>query len=155
MRKILFSLFIAILTFSACSSPKKAQNGEIKQGISGNITEVKGNLMPKVGVQPPTPKPVSTTLFVYLPTNISQVTPLEPGSPLYTSINSKLVASVQSDSLGRYSVALPVGSYSVFVKQGAHFFANLFDTQNNIQLVQVDSGKITPMNILINSSATY
>jgi hypothetical protein len=155
MRHILFVLFLAILTFSACSSSKKAQTAEIEQGISGIITEVKGNQMPKVGIPPAVPKPVATTLYVYEPTHISQVKPRETGSPLYTVINSKLVASVVSDSLGRYSVALPMGTYSVFVKKGNYFFANLFDTQNNIQLVTVDTGKITPMNILINSGATY
>jgi len=155
MRHILFVLFLAILTFSACSSSKKAQTAEIEQGISGIITEVKGNQMPKVGIPPAVPKPVTTTLYVYEPTHISQVKPLETGSPLYTVINSKLVASVVSDSLGRYSVALPMGTYSVFVKKGNYFFANLFDTQNNIQLVSVDTGKVTQMNILINSGATY
>ncbi|MBW0178686.1 hypothetical protein [Sediminibacterium sp.] len=155
MRNILFVLFFAILTFSACSSAKKTQKGEIEQGISGLITEIKGNQMPKVGVAPATPKPVSTTLYVYEPTHISQVKPLETGSPLYTTINRKLVASVLSDSLGRYSVALPAGTYSVFVKKGDYFFANMFDRENNIQLVSVDSGKITPLNILINSGASY
>lgn len=155
MRNILFALFSALLTFSACSSSKKAQTGEIEQGISGIITEIKGNQMPKVGIPPATPKPVSTTLYIYESTHISQVKPVETGSPLYTAINSKLVASVLSDSLGRYSVALQKGTYSVFVKKGNFFFANLFDTQNNIQLVTVDSGKITPLNILINSDASY
>lgn len=129
--------------------------GEIEQGISGLITEVKGNQMPKVGVPPASPKPVSTTLYVYEPTHLSQVKALEAGSPLYTTINRKLVASVLSDSLGRYSVALPAGTYSVFVKKGDYFFANMFDRENNIQLVSVDSGKITPLNILINSGASY
>lgn len=155
MRNILFTLFLAILTFSACSSAKKSQTSGIQQGIAGFITEIKGNQMPKVGVEPASPKPVSTTLYVYEPTHISQVKALETGSPLYTVINRKMVASVLSDSLGRYSVALSPGTYSVFVKKGNHFFANLFDAQNNIQLVTVDSGKVTPMNILINSDASY
>lgn len=156
MRNILFVLFSAILTFWACSSVKKTQTGKmLQQGISGLITEIKGNQMPKVGVPPAKPKPVSTTLFVYEPTHISQVQPLETGSSLYTAIKRKMVASVLSDSLGRYSVALPVGTYSLFVKKGDYFFANMFDSQNNIQLVTVDTGKITPVNILINSEASY
>lgn len=155
MRNILFALIVAILTFSACSSAKKAQSGEIQQGISGLITEIKGNQMPKVGIPPATPKPVSTMLYVYEPTHISQVKATEAGSPLYTAINRKLVASVLSDSLGRYAVALPAGTYSVFVKKGDYFFANLFDSNNNIQLVTVDSGKVSPLNILINSGASY
>lgn len=155
MRHILFGLFLAFLTFSACSSAKKVQTDEIKQGISGLVTEVRGNQMPKPGIPPATPQPVATTLYVYERTHISQVKPLETGSPLYTAINTKMVASVVSDSTGRYVVALPIGTYSVFVKKGNHFFANSFDMQNNIQLVTVDSGKITPLNILINSGATY
>ena len=155
MRNILFAMFLFLLTFLACSVAKKSNSGDIKQGIKGQITEIRGNQMPKVGVTPAKPRPVSTTLFVYEPTHISQVKPVETGSPLYTTINRNLVASVISDSLGNYQLYLPTGTYSVFVKKGAYFFANLFDTQNNIQQVTVDSGKITSLHILINSGATY
>lgn len=156
MRHILFIAFFGILTIYACSSAKKTKNKEIKQGISGVIAELKGNQMPMKGAPPNEPKPIpAATVLIYEPTNLSEVTKSQISPILYTSINTKLVASVQSDSTGKFSVALPPGTYSLFVQQGKLFFANLFDSQNNIQLVTVEADKVTQFNITINSGATY
>lgn len=144
----------AILTIFACKTAHKSQTGQITQGISGVITELRGNQMPMKGAPENKPKPVSATLLVYEPTNLSQVQRIET-SPLYTSINTKMVASVLSDSTGAFNVALPPGTYSLFVQQGKFFFANSFDSQNNIQLVTVEANKVTNFNITINSRATY
>lgn len=156
MRHILFIAFLGILTIYACSSAKKTKSIEITQGISGVIAELKGNQMPMKGAPANEPKPIpAATLFVYEPTNLSDVTKSQISPILYTSINTKMVASVLSDSTGRFSVALPPGTYSLFVQQGKLFFANLFDSQNNIQLVTVEADKVTQFNITINSGATY
>lgn len=154
MRHNLFIVIWAFLTIFACKSAKKSQTGKISQGIAGYITELKGNQMPMKGAPENKPRPVSVTLLVYEPTNLSQVQRVET-SALYTSINTRKVASVLSDSTGAFSVALPPGTYSLFVQQGKFFFANSFDSQNNIQLVTVEANKVTPFNITINSGATY
>lgn len=154
MRHNLFIVILAILTFFACKTGKKAQTSQITQGISGIITELKGNQMPMKGAPENKPRPISVTLMVYEPTHISQVQRVET-SALYTAINTRKVASVVSDSTGAFSVALPPGTYSLFVQQGKFFFANSFDSKNNIQLVTVEANKVTPFNITINSGATY
>ena len=154
MRHKLFVVIWAFLTIFACKTSNKAQTGQITQGISGFITELKGNQMPMKGAPENKPRPVSVTLLVYEPTNLSQVQRVET-SALYTAINTRKVASVLSDSTGAYSVALPPGTYSLFVQQGKFFFANSFDSRNNIQLVTVEANKVTPFNITINSGATY
>ncbi|WP_439516499.1 carboxypeptidase-like regulatory domain-containing protein [Sediminibacterium sp.] len=154
MRHNLFVVIWAFLTIFGCKPSNKAQTGQITQGISGFITELKGNQMPMKGAPENKPRPVSVTLLVYEPTNLSQVQRVET-SALYTSINTRKVASVLSDSTGAFSVALPPGTYSLFVRQGKFFFANSFDSQNNIQLVTVEANKVTPFNITINSGATY
>ena len=128
----------------------------IKQGLTGVVIEVRGNQMPMKNA----PKAssgsngIQTTVFVYEPTNISQVSRIET-SPVYTAIRTKLVASVETDSTGRFTVALPPGSYSVFVKQGKGYFANLFDTNNNIALFTVEEGKLTEVKLTINNKASY
>jgi len=154
MRHNLFIVILVILTFFACKAGKKAQTSPITQGISGTITELIGNQMPMKGAPENKPRPVSVTLLVFEPTNLSQVQRVET-SALYTSINTRKVASVLSDSTGAFSVALPPGTYSLFVQQGKLFFANSFDSQNNIQLVTVEANKVTPFNITINSRAIY
>jgi hypothetical protein len=154
MRHNLFIVLWTILTVFGCKTAHKSKTGQITQGISGIITELKGNQMPMKGAPENKPRPVSVTLLVYEPTNLSQVQRIET-SALYTSINTRKVASVLSDSTGAFSVALPPGTYSLFVQQGKFFFANSFDSQNNIQLVTVEANKVTPFNITINSGATY
>ncbi|MBL0884257.1 MAG: carboxypeptidase regulatory-like domain-containing protein [Chitinophagaceae bacterium] len=154
MRHNLFVVISAFLTFFACKTTIRSQTGQITQGISGIITELRGNQMPMKGAPENKPHPVSVTLLVYEPTHLSQVQRVET-SALYTAINTRKVASVLSDSTGTFRVALPPGTYSLFVQQGKFFFANSFDSQNNIQLVTVEANKVTSFNITINSSATY
>ncbi|MES2004692.1 MAG: carboxypeptidase regulatory-like domain-containing protein [Bacteroidota bacterium] len=154
MKHILFFLFSACLASVACSSSKKANSSVITQGITGKVTELTGNQMPMVGAPPRTGRPLMATVFFYEPTNTSQVTRIG-ASPVYTAIQTKLVASVETDSTGNYTVALPVGSYSVFVKQGKEYYANLFDTNNNIALFVVEEGKLTKFNISVNNKAIF
>jgi hypothetical protein len=154
MKYILFFLFSMALTILACSSVKKVKSSVIKQGITGFVTEMTGNQMPMKGAPPAVPKAVMTTVFVYEPTNITEVARIGT-SPVYTAIDTKLVASVQTDSTGAFTIALPVGSYSLFVGQGKRFYANLFDTENNIALFTVEEDKLTRANLSVNSSANY
>lgn len=126
----------------------------ITQGIKGLITEATGNKMPMKGASPSMPKGILTTVLVYEPTNIRQVS-RSGSSPLYTAISTKLVASVDTDSTGAFAISLPAGSYSIFIKQGEQFYANLFDTNNNIALFTVQEGKITEARLTVSLRANY
>ena len=154
MKQILFFLFPMGFLIMGCSSIKKADSSNVTQGITGLVTMVTGNQMPGPGVTKPAPKGIPATILVYEPTHISQVTQYGT-SPLYTAINTPMVASVVADSTGVFTVALPAGSYSLFVKQGKLFFANLFDTNNNISLFTVEEGKLTKIKLTVNSGASY
>ena len=154
MKHILFYLFAMWFFIIGCSSVKKTDSSSETQGITGLVTRVTGNQMPGPGATKPPPKGIPATILIYEPTHTSQVT--QSGtSPLYTAINTRLVASVMSDSTGLFTVALPAGSYSLFVKQGKLFFANLFDTNNNISLFTVEEGKLTKIKLTVNSGASY
>ncbi len=154
MKHILFFLFTVSLILIACSSVKKTDSSVINQGITGRITEQTGNRMPMKDAVPETPKGVVSTVLIYEPTHISQVT-REGTAPVYTAIRTKLVASVETDSTGNFTVALPVGNYSLFVKQGKNFYANLFDTNNNIALFTVAEGKLTNVNLTVSNKASF
>jgi hypothetical protein len=154
MKHILFFLFSFAIAAFACSSAKKAQSPTIKQGITGIITEASGNQMPMKGAPPSVPGGVLTNVLIYEPTNTSQVTRIGT-SPLYTAIHTKLVASVMTDSTGAFTVALPIGSYSLFIERGKQFYSNLFDTENNIALFTVEKNKLTSANLTISSKASY
>jgi hypothetical protein len=154
MKQILFILFVISAIIWSCSSLKKVKSSSIKQGITGLITETKGNQMPSPDVPTSSPKGISTTVFVYEPTHITQVTKAD-NAAFYTSISTKMVASVETDSAGVFILALPVGSYSIFVKQGKGFYANLFDTNNNIALFNVEADKLTNVKLTVSSKAAF
>ena len=127
---------------------------KVEQGLSGYIKEIKGNQMPSPDVQPEAPKGVRTTVYIYEPTNISQVVRIG-NSPFYNAIRTKLIKSVESDSLGYFITPLPVGTYSLFTKVDGKFYANSFDAQNNIAPATVEENKLTKVNFLISARATY
>ncbi len=110
--------------------------------------------MPMKGADPIVPKGIVATVLIYEPTNVNQVRRMGT-SATYTAIVTKQVASVDTDSTGKFTIALPAGSYSVFVKQGSLFYANLFDTNNNIALFTVEEGKLTTVNLSVSSGASF
>lgn len=154
MSKNLFSLILFTAVIAACSSTKHSNISMIKQGITGFVYEVKGNQMPMIGEELPKPKGVATTVFIYEATNINQVQRVGV-STFYTAIYTKQIASVQSDSIGHFSIELPVGNYSLFVKIGEKYYANRFNEKNDINLYKVEEDKVTDGRITINYAAAY
>lgn len=162
MRSILFLSFFGIIMGTSCKLTQKLLHKRtvphaIKsghQGISGKVILVTRNQLPKIDRTPNDPQQFPTTIFFHEPTNISQVVQANR-SPLFSTIFTKLVGYVETDSTGSFKKALPVGTYSVFVQVGRYFFANDFDIRNNIALVTVEPGKMTDIKIIVNNEATY
>jgi len=154
MKPFLFVLFAGCTALLACSSVKKVNSSDVEQGIKGRITEETGNRMPRPGSTPAVPKGISTTVLVYEPTHISQVT-RTGNAPSYTAIATKQVASVNTDSTGNFTLLLPPGTYSIFIKQGKQFYANLFDAKNNIAVFTVEPGKLTQVDLKVSTNAVY
>lgn len=154
MKPILFPLFILSLTLFGCSTTKTQPNSPSMQGITGFVYEAKGNKMPMKGAPKNPPKPLQCTVLVFEPTNITDVDP-STATTLYTSIRSKQVASVDTDSTGYFKVNLPIGKYSLFIKQGDRFYANSFDQFNNIALFEVLESKFSEAKLTVNKAATY
>lgn len=140
--------------FIICSFFAFKPDRPVKQGIEGYIYLVTGNQMPGPGVKRPAPKGVKTTLYIYELTNISQVVKPDE-SPFYSSIKTKLVKRVVSDSKGHFSIKLPAGHYSVFTKKDSLYYANMSDEKNNIYPVQVSPGKMTKIEVQVNYNAVY
>ena len=154
MYKNLLSLMMFTAVVAACSSTKHSNISMIKQGITGYVYEVKGNQMPMIGEEPPKPKGVATAVYIYEATNINQVQRLGV-STFYTAIYTKQIGLIQSDSTGHFSIELPVGNYSLFVKIGEKYYANRFNEKNDINLYKVEDSKVTDGRITINYAAAY
>jgi hypothetical protein len=162
LKRVLFYVFILIFWGIACKTPKASkspalvasQSNTITQGIVGEVTETTGNQMPMVGAPAPTPKAFKTTVYIYDSTHISKVKQIGT-SPLFLTVNTRLVQKIDTNEAGQFSVALAAGTYSVFVLKGGAFFANQFDEKNNIGLCRVEVGKQTRLQISVNVDASY
>lgn len=151
MKQVLFCVFIVLLISVSCKTQKVST---VQSGIEGTVTEETGNQMPMVGGSAGAPKAFKTTVYIYDSTNISKVKQVGT-SPVFLSINTRLVQKLDTDEAGRFSAALPAGTYSVFVLKGGAFFANQFDEKNNIGICRVEVGKQTHIQIKVNKDATY
>lgn len=152
MKTFASAFLFAGLFLSACSGTKGGD--AITQGIRGMVAEAVGNQMPSPDIKPSGPQPLSTTVYVFELTNMTQVQH-KGGEPFYASIATRQIDSVQSDTEGRFALALAPGRYSLFTKVDGRWYANLFDGANNIQPVTVESGKVTETKIVISARAFY
>lgn len=154
-KALLFVCFWAI--FSGCCPGKASQQGAahpVREGITGFIYEESGNQMPMKGAEPQKAKGLSTTIYIYELTNLGQVHRVD-NTPFYTAVLTRAVATAHSDSTGAFTIRLAPGSYSLFVKLGDRFYANNFDTGNNIAPVTVQKDKLSAVRFLVNPSAAY
>lgn len=125
-----------------------------RSGIKGHVYIITGNQMPSPDRPPSAPRGMQTNLYVYALTNASQVTRVG-NTAFYSQINTPLIATVKTDANGAFTVKLPPGSYSLFVKKGDNFYANLFDGDNNIYPVEVVNGQMTEVEFKADYDAVY
>ncbi|QKJ30950.1 carboxypeptidase regulatory-like domain-containing protein [Mucilaginibacter mali] len=140
----------AIIFLFACSGLRSA--GQVKQGIEGYVYLLRGNQMPSPGKPISKGRGVARDIYIYQPTSTGQTT---GNRPAFTSIKTKLIAQVKSDSAGHYFVKLPPGDYSVFIKEGACFFAAESDGSGTLNPVKVNTNIVTLKNLTITLNATY
>jgi len=154
MKPVLLSFFIISLAFWGCGGTQTAQKAAIEQGIAGYILEEKGNRMPSPDRPLSAPKGLKTQVFFYPVTDITQLTQLTtPG--LYQVISTPPQATTTTDSTGYFSVALPPGIYSIFVKYGDGIYANWFNEKNQVSPVEVLEQKITTVKLMVSAGASY
>ena len=127
----------------------KSQHSNKHQGLTGTVVWVEGNQMPPAST---VGKPVQRTILIYEPTSLDDT---EGQAPLFTKVNSNLIAKVVSNGSGKFKIGLPAGKYSVFVEEKDKYYANSFDSQNYIQLIDIQDNKWSEINISINYSASF
>lgn len=153
MNYIILNVLTFLFLSCATQTVQPGQN-RIKQGISGKVLWMEGNLMPTIdrpnkALQG---RPISRQIFIYKLVNVRDA---ESDGQFFTKIKGNLVKKVQSDQDGLFSVQLPVGEYSLLVKEEKGFYANLYDGSNNINPVVVNKNKITEVEIKVDYKAVY
>ncbi|WP_158859710.1 carboxypeptidase-like regulatory domain-containing protein [Lunatibacter salilacus] len=153
--KLIQYLFVLLCLGLAvgCKSPK-----EKTQGIHGQLFWVEGNLMPQAtedGSGPTEQNPrqgVQRTVKIHSLTHIDQ---LSIGDYLIGTIQTPEIASFETDPDGSFRIELPIGKYSLFTVEQDGFFANIFDSENHINPVEVKAGEWSRFDIIINYKAVY
>lgn len=118
-----------------------------RQGIRGEVFWLSGNQLPaSVKTEEPQQGVVREILF-YAPTRMQDVDQTSDG--LFSNIKTPLIAKTTSAADGSFSIKLPPGEYSIFVKEAQGLFANLFDKENRINTVMVKPKQYSWLTITI------
>lgn len=145
--------FTLISLFISCTAVAKPRP---RQGICGTVTEQRGNQMPGPGQSKPTRgKPVVRDVLIFAVLTMEQVTTNDAG--FITDTNSaKPVKTVKTDKQGKFCLyGLPVGTYSVLVREPQGLYYNISDMDNQINPVTVKKGKITTATVEISHGASF
>ena len=154
---LLVLLFGLSLTISAQKrTHRKAAKPVVFQGICGTVLVKQGNQMPS----PDAPKtkasgsPAQREVLIYPLLNMSEITAGENG--FINSVGDKKpVLSVKSGKDGKFCARLPVGQYSVVVREPKGLYANLFDSKNNIFPVNVQKNRRSTISVEITHEAVF
>ncbi len=134
----------------------------VDQGVTGTIIIQEGNCMPHVSEEPePNPDCIiytaKRTVYIYEYTTADQVV-IDPELDLpyfFSHVETELVETVSSDADGFFEVALPPGTYSLFILEKDALYANLWDSQGGIQPVTVVPDEMASVVLKISHSAYF
>ncbi len=143
MKKLAFIILLTMLAGYA-----QAKKGK----ICGRVVWIEGNQMPGPDKVKSPNQGVFRELYVYELTLMDQVKEV---NGFYQSIETRLIRKIKTSKNGKFKSKIPVGIYSVFVREPEGLWANLFDGQGQINPVTVKKGTCEPILIQINYQAAY
>lgn len=142
----LLFILLSLITFSG------KNNSVCNQGIKGKVVWIGGNQMPGPGRQTSRGAGIKREILIYKPTTMDNA--IRTGS-LYSEIKTELVAKTSSKEDGSFRIKLPPGEYSVFIKEKEGYFANLFDGEGRINIIEVKRGEFSEVTIRVDYQAAY
>lgn len=155
---LFLTLSLSVVLTTCSQKPRSARSikAVVTQGICGIVVEKRGNYMPSPGSPRLNPggTPVEREVLIFPLLNMSRVDAGENG--FINSVRDvKPVNTVKSGKDGTFCMSLPVGQYSVVVREPKGLYANLSDSQNNIFPVRVETGKTAQVTVEITHQAVY
>jgi len=123
-----------------------------QQGIRGQVFWLSGNQMPGPDKSKSPQQGVSREIHIYNAATQSDAT-YQDG--FFTDIKTTFIKTVKSNTDGVFMVKLPVGKYSLFVKESGGLFANTFDGKGCINCISVTRRKYTWITIVVDYEAAY
>ena len=154
-------IYLVVLLFSlsltACAQKhtrRKSAKPIVMQGICGVVIVKRGNHMPSPDGPPPANSYAEREVLIFPLLNMSQVD--AGGNGFITSVReAKPVQTVKSGKDGKFCVSLPVGQYSVLVREPKGLYANSFDMHNNIFPVNVQKNQSVAVTVSITHQAVF
>lgn len=135
-------------------APPPAKTLAVEQGVAGKVEIWEGNFMPMIGgnrsgkITPAAGRRVR----IHEPFNA-----IETGTTtaIRDTIPTPLIAEGYTDTTGQFLISLEVGTYSIFVEDNNGWYFNGWDGEGFQGLFQVDSGRVTTMDIRITKKAVF
>ena len=143
-------------SLTACAQKSRGQKAAkpISQAICGTVLIKRGNQMPGPGSPSRKGQPVEREVLIFPVMSMDQVEMGENGF-INSTKGIEPVKTVTSDKAGKFCVDLPVGQYSVVVREPKGLYANLFDGQNHIFPVTVEKKKKQTITVEISHGAVF
>ena len=98
------------------------------------------------------PQPVQRTLIICKAVSMNE---LEGSAPMFEIPSNLILKSVETDKSGSFRTGLQPGTYSIFTKEEGGYFANSFDGQNRVNVVEVRNGEVSDLLIKVDYKASY
>lgn len=99
-------------------------------------------------------KGVSREVGFFEATKVDQIVS-GASSGFYKKLKTKLIKSAKSGADGCIAVELPVGTYSVLVKENGEWYANQFNGEGEIFPIEVKEGETTQLEFRITYKAAF
>lgn len=141
-----FAILLLVLNFSCVAT-------QPQQGIKGQVFWISGNQLPGPDAVKSAHYGVQREVHIYELTTLQDATMSSDG--FFTDIKTRHITTITTKADGSFMIKLPSGDYSVFVKEAAGLYANLFNKNNAINPVAVKDGQYTWLPISIDYEAAY
>ncbi len=156
MTYVMLCLLCLLVTRSVFAQKRsqKLVKSVAMQGICGTVVVKQGNFMPSPDRPARTGQPVEREILIFPLLNMSQVEAGDNGF-INSVREAKPVKLVKTGKDGKFCVSLPVGQYSVIVREPKGLYANLSDVHNNIFPVTVQKSRRSDVRVEISHQAVF
>ena len=162
---IMLGLSLLAVTFTMCCKQTKSTTEEtksgasaeaqtVKQGITGRVEIWEGNFMPAIDEKRTNNK---ITPGAGRRVRVHESVKFEGAmnTTKHETIPTPIVAEVIADSAGQFAIAVPPGTYSIFVEENGGWYNNGWNDQGIQGAVIVEPDKTSEIVIKITTKATF